>query len=419
MSADMIQKHLIYLFKEEPFYAGISRNVMKRERDDIPTAAVGFENRHLCLWYNPEFINDLTFDEVIAVLRHEFLHIAFYHLTDKRLAGFKNEDQQEAFNVAADLAINSFLEEDLPEMGVFAGTDKGGDQFADWPSHKTAEYYLDRIQQEQEKQKQQQGQCPECGCDKGQGEECDECEDGGCAGCGGMDLDGEALDQHDWFDDMSDTERKMLQERMQKALSDGQKRAATDGWGSVPQEIQDEIDANLDSGSVDWRKVLRRFVSTTTSDNKHSTIRRLNQKYPRIHPGSRKERVPDIAVSIDQSGSMSDDMLEEVAGELNQLAEMVDFTVIPFDTDISEDEIFEWDQGEKFKMIERFRCGGTDLAPATRWVNERDFQGHIMFTDMQAEKPPASHCKRMYCVPEGGAPMFETTDTVIELEKTS
>lgn len=393
MQRTMIDPFLVYLTKNEPFYASISRKVIKEETDQIPTAAVGFnEDQNLYLAYNPEFIKDLSFKEVIGVLKHEFLHIVFLHLTDKRMAGFKNEDQHERFNVAADLAINSFIEDELPDVGVFAGSEKGSEQFSDWPKNKSAEYYLNRIRQEYDDENEEED---------GEGE-----------------LDGDALDQHDWYgDDMSDAERSIAEEKMKQAVERGRKEAAKENdWGTVPQEIRDKIRAKLSGGTVDWRKLLRQFVTQISTNERLSSVRQVNNKYPYIHPGHRREKRPNIAVSVDQSGSISNENLSTVATELNKLAELVEFTVIPFDTDFSEDDIFEWQRGEKFTEIERVRGGGTDLDPATEYVNNHGFQGHIMFTDMEAVEPKKSQCPRIYLVPEDGHPRFEPTrDRMIRL----
>jgi predicted metal-dependent peptidase len=488
MARSTIDPYLVWLIQNEPFYSTISRRMEKRESTSIPTAGVSFNKKgNIVLQYNPDFINELSFDEVIGVLKHEMLHIAFLHLTNKRMPGFKNEDQHQLFNIAADLAINFYIEDELPGIGVFAGTDKGGEKFSDWPKGKSAEAYLKRIQKEIE---DQEDRCPQCGQrlqdgddenddeqeedgqqgeggegrekgeqedgqggqgegeqegeqdeqgegqgesdqqgqgqeeQQGQGgqgqEECDTCgqpkPEGGGEGISREGLEGEGMDVHDWYDnELSDEEQQLAEEKMKDALSEAEEEAVAKGWGSVPEEIRGKISASLSGGKVDWKKILRRFVTTKTTDDRFSSVRRVNRKYPGIHPGFRRERVPTIAVSVDQSGSISDHDLSAVATELNSLAEFVEFEVIPFDTDFSEEDIYTWEKGEKFDAIERVRCGGTNLDPATKYVNEEGYQGHIMFTDMQAQKPVRSQCPRLYLVPENSEPHFETEEQVVEI----
>jgi predicted metal-dependent peptidase len=82
---------------------------------------------------------------------------------------------------------------------------------------------------------------------------------------------------------------------------------------------------------VDWRKVMRYFVKTSQRSERKSTPKRLNKRFPHIHPGKRVKRNASIAISIDQSGSVDDAMLAAFYSELNKLSSIATFTVIPFD----------------------------------------------------------------------------------------
>ena len=55
-----------------------------------------------------------------------------------------------------------------------------------------------------------------------------------------------------------------------------------------------------------------------------------------------------------------------------------------------------------------------DNAP-TKYVNDREFDGHIILTDLMAPKPIASKCQRMWMAsPEDVAnPYFKTNERVI------
>ena len=102
--------------------------------------------------------------------------------------------------------------------------------------------------------------------------------------------------------------------------------------------------------------------------------------------------------------------------ELNKLAEIASFTVIPFDTSVDEDGVFEWKKGRKHEA-KRTRCGGTCFDAPTEYVNERDFDGHIILTDMYAPKPKPSNCQRMWmttpdCVKHS---YFETNERVVAI----
>ena len=174
----------------------------------------------------------------------------------------------------------------------------------------------------------------------------------------------------------------------------------SNSWGSVSSEVRKEIQKFLNP-SVDWRKMLRYFIKTSRKANKRSTIRRLNKRYPRIHSGHKVTRVANIAISIDQSGSVCDVMLASFFAELNNLSKLATFTVVPFDTEVDESKVFVWKKGEN-RDWERVLSGGTCFNAPTKYVNERDFDGHIILTDMYAPKPIPSKCQRMWMTDENG-----------------
>ena len=169
---------------------------------------------------------------------------------------------------------------------------------------------------------------------------------------------------------------------------------------------------------VDWKKMLRYFVRTSQRADKRSTPRRLNKRFPKIHPGKRVRRQAKIAISIDQSGSVDDGMLTAFYSELDNLAQFAEFTVIPFDTQVATDKVYVWKKGERRKA-ERVLCGGTCFDAPTRYVNEGKFDGHIVLTDMCAPKPIASKCQRMWMTTSEYArsPYFSTSEIVVAIDR--
>jgi predicted metal-dependent peptidase len=106
-------------------------------------------------------------------------------------------------------------------------------------------------------------------------------------------------------------------------------------------------------------------------------------------------------VSIDQSGSVSNALLEEFYAELNTLSQIASFTVVPFDTEVVEETVHEWKKGAQMEAI-RFKSGGTDFNAPTEYVNSNTFDGHIILTDMCAPRPIASRCLRMWLTDAAG-----------------
>jgi len=413
-----LNMHTAKLLMSEPFFASLSRRIEKTCSTSVPTAGVRVNERgYFEMLYNPDFFEKLEPVQRLGVLKHEFYHVIFEHITGR----LPSEGLTKLWNIATDLAINSHLMNELPEKGCFPG--KG--MFKDFPVGLSAENYMDllkKMQEEEEKKGQTNGEQGEGGEGSGdpsgqQGEGSGDPSDEGSEG-------GTSLSDMDSFDDHSQWGKNpaspeavnKAKERLRKALKDASRDATQSGWGSVSANMRKDIMDRIQS-KVDWRKVLRYFIKTSQASNRRSTVKRINRRFPYIHAGRRTERVANIAVSIDQSGSVSDGMLTAFFSELDKLAELATFTVVPFDTDVAEDKIFTWKKGEKRKS-ERVLCGGTCFDAPTKYVNQNAFDGHIVLTDMCAPKPVASKCQRMWMTDKHHATHvpFTTNERVIAIE---
>ena len=81
-----LDKHLFRLLREEPFFAAVSVRVEKiANKTATPTAGVRYNKgrARFELYYNPDFMKNLSDDEVVGILMHEFYHIILLHVTDR------------------------------------------------------------------------------------------------------------------------------------------------------------------------------------------------------------------------------------------------------------------------------------------------------------------------------------------------
>ena len=227
----------------------------------------------------------------------------------------------------------------------------------------------------------------------------------------------DSFDSHDQFGDVDGTIKEIAEERLKDAIKKAAEEAEkARNWGSVSGSMRRDIMDKI-ATKVDWRKVLRYFVKTSQRSDKRSTPRRLNKRFPKIHPGKRVRRHAKIAISIDQSGSVDDAMLAAFFSELNKLAEVAEFTVVPFDTEVAKDKVYVWKKGQS-RRTERVACGGTCFDAPTKYVNELNFDGHIILTDLCAPKPVSSNCQRMWMPTQANAerPYFQTNERVIAID---
>jgi predicted metal-dependent peptidase len=386
--------HLHRLLRGEPFFAAFSRKVEKAPNTGIPTAAMAFnkETHRFVLMYNPDFMESLSDDHKRGVIKHEFYHLIFKHLTTRLPFDTSKEPQKmKMWNVAADLAINTYIADELPDMACVPGRGP----FADYIPECTTEAYFKKLMEDQE---QEQGPySPENG-------------------------DGpESMDDHSMWEtgdsdgDMSaEIAEQKLKEMTKDAAEEAQKSA--NGWGSVPRSVKQEINKMV-APTISPEAVLRYFIRTSSKSNRTTTIRKVNRRYPYIHPGHKSKKVANIAISIDQSGSVSDDMLQVFFSFLNKFASIATFTVVPFDSTVCEDSIYVWKKGENRKW-HRVRYGGTNFDAPTDYVNKRSFDGHIIITDMQASKPKASKCQRLWITDSYNKryQWFQTNEKVLAID---
>lgn len=408
-----LNMHTARLLMREPFFAALSRRIDKTESTSIPTAGVRV-NPHTAqfeLLYNPEFMGALKPEHQLGVLMHEFYHIILEHVTGRKPA----DGLQRIDNIAMDLAINGLPEmagklpceadpgpimyDGEPMKGVFPGEGP----FAHLPARKSYEWYLEALKDMADKQEDGE---------PGEGQPGD-----GQPGDGDPFGGADSFDDHDQFGGADSTTKDIAKERLKEAIKQAAEEAEKSrNWGSVSHSMRQDILDRVQT-KVDWRKVLRYFVKTSQRADKRSTPRRLNKRFPKIHPGKRVRRQAKIAISIDQSGSVDDQMLAAFFSELNKLATIAEFTVVPFDTEVAVDKVYTWKKGQT-KKTERVMRGGTCFNAPTKYVNDGNFDGHIVLTDLCAPKPIASKCQRMWMTTKQHAarPYFQTNERVIAID---
>ena len=394
--------HIHRLLMDEPFFAALSRRMDKRSTTAIPTAGVQVTKEgKLQMVYNPKFFAGLSDETKKDILKHEFYHIVFQHVTGNRFLSFRDmaPSERRIHNIAMDLSINGHLP-NLPEMACMPG--KG--PFAEMEPFKTAEWYLKKLRERPKDQPEGEGQ------GDGQGEGGEGQGEGGGPGNGQSLEDMDSFDDHSGWDEVDEQTKQIAEERVKEFIKDAvdEANSSNRGWGSVPADFRKEIMDGITS-KVDWRKVLRYFIKQSQKANKRSTVRKINKRYPYMHPGKKATRQAKIAIAIDQSGSVSDSMLAAFFSELNSLAKLAEFTVIPFDTRVDPDKNWVWKKGQNRKR-ERTMHGGTCFNAPTKFINEKGgFDGLIICTDMEAPKPVRCNVQRLWITDEyhGKRPYFD------------
>lgn len=426
-----LDPHLINLMWDEPFFSNILRSITKIKTDQIPTAGVICQDNDFKLWWNPKFVAALEALKVKGLLKHEAYHLIFEHTTTRR------RDPHTTWNYCTDWAINSLIDKrELPECGLYPGdaftalTEEQKEKMgpanverhermsafqASLPVGLSAEQYFGLVNDDADAGKDiedsNKGMSLQDLVDAIKNGDITFDENGNPCDADGNPIPvspgGSGGEGHDGWDELSDEDREFLKGKMKKVLEDAtQKADSTNGWGSVGAETRGAI-RELISREVDWKKVLKSAVGNKKRAGRTSNVKRMNRKYPGVHPGTQRDYTSSWAVYVDQSGSVGDDELALAFGELNSLAKRTSFHVHYFDTEVDTDNAFQWRKGQRIQA-KRTRCGGTCFKAPTKHANENTatFDGSIIITDGYAPVPGPTRVRRVWVIVPGGELQF-------------
>ncbi len=416
--------HLVALAWNEAFYADIIRSLTKIETVSIPTAGVIQEGSEIKMWWNREFCAGLTDQQVRGLLKHESLHLILLHTTSRRYF------PHWVWNWGADLAINSMIPEaELPECGLIPGQafpaltkkqmgEMKPEQIArhlklsalieSFPKGESGEWYFGKLMDnETVKEMEQQRQKAEEDFKKMMDDLSEAMGGGG--------------DSHDGWGDsegVSEEDRQLAEGKVRQILKEAQQKAdKTNSWGSVPAEMQAQI-RKMVNGEIPWQSILRQFIGNTHRQDRLETWTRSSKKDPMGQPGTSWSYRASIASFLDQSGSVDDEQLELLFGELASLSRKAEFTLFHFDTEVDEKSRTMYRKG-MMSMPYRTRCGGTDFdGPHNFFVkHRREFDAMIILTDGGAPKPKSANYRRAWVVTPGNKLAFEpdARDIVIQM----
>jgi predicted metal-dependent peptidase len=334
------------LLLRHPFFGNMATRLKVVDASDwCKTAAT--DGRHL--FYSREFFEKLTTKQVEFVVAHEILHNVFDHM------GRREGRDAKIFNIAADYCVNGQLVRDRigeqpPEIKIFHD-----------PVHygKGAEQIYDEIYDQMDDEQLQ--------------------------------ALGELLDEHiDWEKEggegrpkYSKDELKQIRDEIREATMQAANAA---GAGNVPASVARMI-KELTEPKMNWRELLRQQIqSTIRNDYSFSRPSRKGWHTGAVLPGMKFNETIDIAVSLDMSGSITDEMgmdfISELKGIMDEYKEY-NIKLWCFDTKVYNEQDFDAFSGEDIYDYEIMGGGGTDFMCNWEYMKEHDInpKKFIMFTD--------------------------------------
>jgi predicted metal-dependent peptidase len=333
------------LLLRHPFFGNMATRLKIQDASEwCKTAAT--DGRHL--FYNREFFGGLTTKQVEFVVAHEILHNVFDHM------GRNEGRDRQIFNIAADYCVNGQLIRDHigeqpPEIKIFHD-----------PQHynKSAEQVYDEIFEKYDEEQ--------------------------------LKALGQLLDDHiDWEKEgegrpaYSKDELKQIRDEIREATMQAANAA---GAGNTPANVARMI-KELTEPKMNWRELLRQQIqSTIKTDYSFSRPNRKGWHTGAILPGMKFDETIDIAVSLDMSGSITDEMSMDFITELKGIMdEYKDYNIKLwcFDTKVYNEQDFDGYSGEDILSYEIMGGGGTDFMCNWAYMKNNDIvpKKFIMFTD--------------------------------------
>lgn len=367
LTAEQRLSRAVVTIMGNPRYAALAGILMIGERtvvDDHATAYTDGRDEG----YSRAFIEQLNDAELRFLVLHENYHKLYRHLHIWR---WMYEEDAELANMACDYVINLKLVDDNADgFATMTGALKCGCYDDKYRGMDAAQVYRELREDDPRKNLQGQG-------------------DGTGAGTTGDDNTGvgqQSFDEHKWDDakELSDDEQRELAKEIDEAIRQGALAAGKLGNG-MDREMQELLEPQ-----VNWREVLRDFVTDTCSGSDYSSYNKLNRRWVHLGiamPSGVTERVNELVVLPDMSGSIGQReqtiMLTEVA-EVCKAVQPNKLRILYWDTAVRRDEVYEMDQIEEFtKSTKPAGGGGTDIEPVARYMQEHGINpdAAIILTD--------------------------------------
>lgn len=349
---DRIKKAHIAIMQHKKFcaYSGILACGKVYVNDDVPTAATnGWDVK-----YNPSFIEQhmKSDPELRFLILHEAQHKAYRHL---QVWHALHEENAQLANIAADHFVNLSLV-DTDEGEGFVKMPVLGIQ----PDAKYRGWSVKHIFEDLKANGEGQGQG-----------------------------DGDGMDEHDWENATSGDPTKDQEKanEIQRAIRQGEiVRRKMQGKGAGDK---DGVFGELLQPKIDWKKVLRDFITETCAGRDESSWSKPNRRFISddvYMPSMVGTTMTELVIGFDTSGSIfGGTEMDMFASEIKKIIEDIKPTkvhVIYWDTEVAGHQTF--DEGQfAVQNLKPKGGGGTDGAVLFEYLRDKRItpQAIVQFTD--------------------------------------
>jgi predicted metal-dependent peptidase len=341
------------LLLKASFFGNLATRLKLINADEwCATAATDGRN----FYYNTRFIEMLRPKEIEFLFGHEVLHCVYDHF------GRRGDRDPQLWNIANDFCVNG----DLVKHNV-------GEKITSVPCLYDRKY--DGMSSE-EVYDQLYEKATKIDIGKLLDQMIDEHLDG--EGDGDGDQEGSGRPK------LSAEDKQAIKDEIKEAMLAA--AATVDGAGNLPAGVKRLIQ-QLTEPQMNWREILRmNLESTIKADYTWMRASRKGWHMDAVMPGQKPDEMIDVAVMLDASGSISQDMLRDFLSEIQGIMDSFPsykIHVVTFDTDCYNPAQYDSDNLDSMIDYEVSGGGGTDFDCIFTYLKEQEITPRrlIVFTD--------------------------------------
>lgn len=315
-------------------------------------------------YYNTRFIQLLRPKEIEFLFGHEVLHCVYDHF------GRRGDREPQIWNIANDFCVNADLKEHGVGEFITSVPCLYDRKYNGWSSEKVYDDLMKNVK------KISLGDLLNQMIDEhldGEG-------DGDGKGGDGEEVDGSGKGRPK----ISEEERRAIRDEIKEAMLAA--AATVDGAGNIPAGVQRLI-KEMTEPKMNWRELLRmNLESTIKSDYTWMRASRRGWHMDAVMPGMKPDEMIDIALAIDASGSMDENMLKDILSEVQGIMDsfpVYKIHVVSFDTQTYNPQQYDSDNLDSIVDYEVQGGGGTSFECFYEYFKENDITPHrlVVFTD--------------------------------------
>lgn len=314
------------------FFSSILYNLNIKFTNSIPTAATN----GLDLLINPDYFNGLDRKERLFLAIHEVCHIVYQHLSRR------GDRDKLKFNMAADYAINGYLESNgftVIEGGLIDSKYR----------NMTTEAIYNKI----------------------------------------PDKEVDTLRVGEFFQDIIESASKKDIDKINKTISDAYsvQKSYSKSSNKLPKEIEELLD-NLIDPVLPWQSLLQAYVTDFSKEDYSMRVPNRRHLANDMYISSLySETVNNVIIAIDCSGSVTSEEFNSFLSEVVSIRETVTInklTIFQFDTSLH--SITEFTPDMAIGDMKLYSGGGTDICPVLDYTDKQNPNLLIVFTDLEFSK---------------------------------